>query len=189
MSHAEVEAEAGCELYYRGFGKADRGGSNIDFCGGFDGGLGGQVGHALEGFDEFGAAVGVSGIIERVDADENVRGLENLGPGQREGEEDGVARGNVSDRNFLAHLGSWARLGHGDVAGERGMAELAEVEGDDAVLSSAEAGSNASGAIELDAVALAVVEGEGVAVEAIAAGERQAGGGIESTTQEADSLG
>lgn len=69
------------------------------------------------------------------------------------------------------------------------MAELAEVEGDDAVLGGAEPRSNPRGAIELDAVALAVVEGEGVAVEAIAAGERQAGGGIESTTQEADSLG
>src|SRR5260370_20849910 len=175
MSHAEVEAEAGCQLYYRGFRKADQGGANIDFCAASDGGLGGKVGHALEGFDEFGAAVGVSGVIERVDADENVRGLENLSPGQREGEEDGVARGNVSDRNFLAHLGSWARLGHGDVAGERGMAELAEVEGDDAVLGGAEPRSNPSGAIELDPGALAVVEGEGVAVEDNDAGERARG--------------
>ncbi len=38
----------------------------------FHAGPGGQVGHGLEGLDEGRAAVGVAGVIERVDADEDV---------------------------------------------------------------------------------------------------------------------
>ena len=79
----------------------------------FDAGLGGEVGHLLKSGDVFGAAIGVAGVVERVDAEEDVARAEDLDPGEREGEKDGVARGNVGNRDavrdFIALLGPWGR--------------------------------------------------------------------------------
>ena len=66
--------------------------------------LGGQVGHALEGLDVLGPAVGVAAVVERVDADEDVAGLQRLGPGQGEREEDRVAGGHVGDRDPVVQV-------------------------------------------------------------------------------------
>ena len=64
-----------------------------------------QVGHALEGRDVFRAAIRIAGVVDRVDADEDVAGLQRLGPGQREGQEHGVARRHVGDGMPCADLG------------------------------------------------------------------------------------
>ncbi len=69
------------------------GGVDGEFAEAFDADFGGEVGEAFEGVEEFGPAVGVAGVIDGVDADEDVEGVEGFGPGEGEGEEDGVARG------------------------------------------------------------------------------------------------
>ena len=67
-----------------------------------DRGLGGEVGHRLEGGDELGAAVGVAGVVDGVDADEDVGRAAHLGHRQGEAQEDGVAGGHVGDRDLAA---------------------------------------------------------------------------------------
>ena len=57
---------------------------------------------------------------------------------------------------------------------------------DDAVLDDAEVPGYVGGGLKLDFVALAVVEGERVAGEAVADGDAEGSGGIESSAQEAD---
>src|SRR5262245_60509237 len=46
----------------------------------FHAGLGRQPRQVLEGADVLGTAVGIAGVVERVDADENVRGANHLRP-------------------------------------------------------------------------------------------------------------
>ena len=66
--------------------------------------LGGQVGHLLVRADVLGAAVRVSAVVQGVDADENVAGLQHLGPGQRVRQEDRVASGDVGDRDLVCQV-------------------------------------------------------------------------------------
>src|SRR4051812_10233921 len=53
-----------------------------------DAGAGAEIGDTLEGGDEFGSAVGVAGIIERIDADDDVARVERLGPAERQRQKD-----------------------------------------------------------------------------------------------------
>src|SRR5262249_59250422 len=61
-----------------------------------------EVRQLLEGLDECGPAVGIAGIVERVDADDEVVGIERLCPGESQGEEDPVARRHVGRGNAAA---------------------------------------------------------------------------------------
>ena len=74
---------------------------------------------------------------------------------QRQAEEDGVARRDVGDRNAVAD----AVLGHGDVGGEGRAAERAEIERQDD-MTLGQRGGDRSAAVQLDAVALAIVDGQ-----------------------------
>src|SRR5688572_14145783 len=60
-----------------------------------------KLGHALEGLDELGPAVGVPTVIESIDADVYAARSDDLGEGQREREKDRVARGHVGDGNAV----------------------------------------------------------------------------------------
>ena len=79
----------------------------------FDAGFGGEVGHLFKGCNEFRPAIGIAGVVERIDAEKNVACAQHLGPGQRKGEKDGVARGHIGDgnavRTFLRRRGLWER--------------------------------------------------------------------------------
>ena len=63
----------------------------------------------------------------------------------------------------MGHFSGGAILGNIDVRGERGATDGAEVDGDDAVIDRAEGTGDLLGGDQLVAMALAVVEGEGVA--------------------------
>src|SRR5579872_832610 len=56
------------------------------------------------------------------------------------------------------------------------------------MLAGAEEFRDASRGVELYTMALAVVEGEGVAIVTVAAGDAEAGGGIEAAAQQADGI-
>src|SRR5437867_9459454 len=150
--------------------------------------LGGEVRHALERFDIFGTSVGISGVIERIHADEDVRGFEDLGPGQREGKKNRIARRDIGDGNLPAHLLRRAPLWDRDIAGQSGMSELAQIEAYDPVLDGPETGGHPRGAFELDAVPLAVVERERVAVETVAPRQSQTSRGIQASAQQTHGL-
>jgi len=50
----------------------------------------------VEGLKILGAAVGVTGVVEHVGADEYSLGPKNFGPGHRRGQKIGVAEGDIS---------------------------------------------------------------------------------------------
>jgi len=71
----------------------------------------GQVCHCLKRRDIFRPAIGIAGIIKRVDADENIGALKDFGPSKCKGQENGVARGNIVlgfRRNVFCRGGPWA---------------------------------------------------------------------------------
>ena len=72
----------------------------------------------------------------------------------RQAEEDGVARGDVGDRN--ARLDP--ALGHVDIGGQRRAAERAEIERQDDVALGAERGGDPRRRLELDPVALVIID-------------------------------
>ena len=141
----------------------------------FRSGFGGQVRGALEGLDELRPAVRVARIVDSVDPQENVRGFQRFRPGQRAGQEDGVARRDVSHRDSFAHRFHAAALWNRDVIRQGRTAEGAQVDLQGHVPRGAKSLGNSRGRIDLDPVPLAVVEGKGVALEALLARQCQAG--------------
>src|SRR5579859_1646972 len=55
----------------------------------FDAGFRREICHPLKGGDVFWAAVGIARVVECIDADEDVLSAQDLGPREREGQEDG----------------------------------------------------------------------------------------------------
>lgn len=86
----------------------------------------------------------------------------------------------------MRHGVSGAVLGDAFVGGERGAAEVAEIQSDDAVIRRAQTGGDALSGAQFVAVALAVIEAEGVAGKAGAQGVSKAGCRIEAAREEAD---
>src|SRR5437763_10350209 len=72
--------------------------------------------HAVEGFIIGGTAVGIAGAVLFDGADNNFLRSQNLGPAHRGGQEMRVAKGNVGDRNIVAHgMSGRGGRGYGDV--------------------------------------------------------------------------
>ena len=67
-------------------------------------------GDLLERPDELGPAIGIAGIVERVDADHEITCAEDLGPGERQRQKNGVPRGHVRHRD--ARRGQVAAVRH-----------------------------------------------------------------------------
>ena len=61
----------------------------------FDPGLGRQIGHSLEGRNEFRAAIGIAGIVHRVDTNEDIAGTQHFSPAQSQRQEYGIARRHI----------------------------------------------------------------------------------------------
>ena len=146
----------------------------------------GEVGHRFVGGDEFGAAVGVAAVVERVNADEKIGAFEHFGPRQSIGKKDGVAGRDVGDWDFIfgARLVRHVKI-H---VGQRGAAEGGEIDIDRAVLRHALRGSDLLSTVQFDHVALAIAEREGIAFKPVGVGNGQRGGGVQSATQQHDSL-
>src|SRR5271155_2880192 len=106
---------------------------------GLHAGLGGEVGHVFEGGDEFGAAIGVAGIVDGVYSDEDVGAFEDFGPGHGEGQENRIAGGDVGDRDAGSDV---AGLGDVDVGGQGARSEGAEIDFHRPVLACAVEGSD-----------------------------------------------
>jgi hypothetical protein len=79
----------------------------------FNTGFGGQVGHGLKGGDVFGSAIGITAIVNGVNADEDVAGVEGFGVS----EEDGIACGYVGNGDAVGNFVFISIFGDFDVAG------------------------------------------------------------------------
>src|SRR5947199_8847819 len=87
-----------------------------------------KIGQVLKRFDKFRPAIGISTVIDRVYAEKNVVGRNHLRPGKCVREEDGVARGHVSDWNAVRDFRLRSLLGHVEIVSERGAAEDTKVD-------------------------------------------------------------
>ena len=94
----------------------------------FHAGLCSEVGHILERFDKFRAAIGVAAVIDRVYAEKNVIRRNYFGPGECVREEDSVARGDVGDWNATPDFYVRTLLWHIEIVGERRAAKDAQVD-------------------------------------------------------------
>lgn len=151
----------------------------------FNRGFGGEVRHGFKRVDEFGTAVGVAGIVDGVDTGEYVAAMQCLRPGQRQRQHDGVARGNVGDRD--AAVFACRRDGDGCI-GQRGPAKRGQVDGEDFVICGTQRIGDFSCRVKFGGMPLAVIDTERVAVKLPVSGNRQRGGGIESAGQQHDSF-
>ena len=143
-----------------------------------------QVGHPFICLDVFRPAIRIAGVIEGVDADEDVGALQHLRPGQRQRKEDGVAGRHVGHRDAVAHLVERPRLGYSHVRRQRGSAERVEPNLHHQALLHTQRRRYPRRRIQLEFVPLAVIERDRVAGKAIAPSQRQAGGRIEAARQE-----
>src|SRR5467141_4522512 len=139
-----------------------------------DAGLGRELRHLLVGREVLRPAIGVAAVVERVHADEEVVRLQRFRPGEREAEEDRVARRDVGQRNRLRLRREQPRavLRHLHVGSEPRAAELAQVEFHDLVPRDAHRPGDALRALELVDVALAVAETERAELVAFVPGDR-----------------
>ncbi len=149
-----------------------------------DAGLGGQVRHAREGLDVLRPAIGIAAVVERVDAHEDVTGAQRLGIGQRERQEDRVARRHVRDRNAGAHLAVGAALRHLDVGRQRRAAEHAQIDLRDHVARHSGGLGDLARRIQLGHVPLPVREAQRIRNEALAPGDGQHRRRIQPATQQ-----
>ena len=149
----------------------------------FDGSLGGEVGHLLEGCDVLGAAVGITRVVDGIDSDKEVPTAEHLGPGQSQRQHDGIACRHIGDRNARLHTVD----GNGDAAvGQRRTTEDVEPQRQCPVLAGTERCGNSRRGPEFDAMTLAVIDRQTMTGETAGAGDRQRGCGVEPTGEEDD---
>src|SRR5215211_3168809 len=96
-----IDDESKAELDDLALGHVDqwRAYSNCGFAFGFDARASRKIGHLLERGDEFGTAVGISAVVERVYAHEYLSGPDYLRECDGVREENRVSGGDVSDRN------------------------------------------------------------------------------------------
>src|SRR5438874_4027805 len=85
--------------------------------------FGGKICHSLKGLDVLRTTIGIAAVVESVHTDEDVVCSKYLGPGERDGEENGVAGWNVRHGNVALHVLNRAILGNLDVGRQRGTAE------------------------------------------------------------------
>ncbi len=111
--------------------------------------------------------------------------FKHLGPRERKREEDGIPRRHVGHRDAFAHFDRGSTLRHVDRAGKRRPAERVQPDLRHQMPFRAECLRHARRRVEFDLVPLPVVEREGVARVALAPRQRQAGGGIQASAQQA----
>ncbi len=147
----------------------------------FNASLGRKIGELLEICDEVGPTVGIAGIIEGVDSDEDVVGAARFGEPQREAEKDRVSSRHVSDRDAFAK----AALRNLDIGGQCRPAERTKIERENNV-SECKPGSNRPRSLELGSMPLIIVNGERNHGKTLLAGDARANHRIEPAREEND---
>ena len=179
-----VDAELQAALDDLRLGQLDQRSVDLQLLPALDPGLGRQVGHLLVGADVLGPAVRVAAVVQGVDADEDVAGLQHLGPGQREGQEDRVAGRNVGDRDLVRQVLGALVVRDADLSGQGRPAEHAQVDVGHDMLGHAERIGDPPGRVKFDAVTLPVAEAERMRDVALRMSDRQHRGGIQPTAEQ-----
>ncbi len=137
--------------------------------GALDAGAGREIGQRLKRVHEVGTAIGVAGVVERVHANDDVVGAEDLGPAERERQEDRVSRGHVGRWNVGGRKIAVER--DVDVRRQRRSADGPEIDGELLMPGDAERLCDRARRLHLCGVALAVIDRERVQREAVGLGD------------------
>jgi hypothetical protein len=164
-----------------GLGEVKQGGMDAEAALPFYRRPGGEIGHRFKGGDVLGAAVGITRVVEGVDADEEVEGAEHLGPAKGEGEEDSVARRHIGDRDDPFF---YSAFGHRLLRGQGAAADPAQIEIDHQVLFDPDLWRILLRLGQFHCMPLAIGEAHGAGGEPFGPGDRQTGGGVESAAVE-----
>ncbi len=160
-------------------GEVDQGGMNRHLRP-FDPSFRGDLGEPFEGFDKLGTAVGVPGIVHRVDADVNLRRSRHLGISEGHTEHHGVAGGDVGDGNPFGER----ILRDVDIGGESAASKLVQGNRELSLTRRAESFGDPFGALEFVVMPLPIRDGETVTLHTPILGHREDGGGIEASAQQ-----
>ena len=142
-------------------------------------GLGGQVGQSLEGGDVLRPAIGISAVVDGVDAEENVGRADHFGIGQRQRQQDRIPRGDVGDGDSVGHLPGVAVLGHLDGGGQGAAAEASKIDGRLDVAADAQGPGHPAGRLQLETVPLAVIDRKRIEGKPLSPRDGGRGGRIE----------
>jgi len=82
-----------------------------------------EAGSFFEGTYEFGTAIRVAGIIDGIDAEEDIKGAQDFGPAEGTAKEDGVSRRDIGDRDATGNFVDAGVFGDIDFVGEGGTTE------------------------------------------------------------------
>src|SRR5207249_2289564 len=89
-----------------GLAELDERGVDAEVALALDAGLGRQIGQLLERLRELRPAIGIAGVIDRIDADEDILGAQHFRPGEpTRGEDDGPGRDRPP--RLAARGGAW----------------------------------------------------------------------------------
>ena len=127
---------------------------------------------------------GIAGIVERVDADDDVARVEHFGPAERERQEHRVARRHVGRGNLRGI--DRPILRHRQIARQRRAAERGQVHGDLDVAGDAERPRDRARRLDLARVPLAVRDGERVQAEPFGPRDGRGRVGIQPAAQQND---
>src|SRR6185503_20308627 len=127
-------------------------------------------------------AIGIAGVVERVDADDDVPRLEHFRPAKRQPEEDGIAGRHIRDWNVRRPKIAVARDRY--IGGQRGSADAAEIKIELEMFGDAERGRDAACRFSFAPVALTVTYRQRVKLVPLRPGDGSGGIRIEAAAQQ-----
>src|SRR5271166_4872681 len=155
-----IDAESGPFADDVGLGHFQKRRMYLEFAETLHTGLGGQIGKPGESLEELRSAIRIARVIEHVGADEDVEGADCFRVAKRDAKQNRVARRNIRDRNPVVDLIGASLLRNFDRVGQRRSADGAQVELHRAMLDNSETKRDFRRLIELDAMALPVVDAQ-----------------------------
>ena len=153
----------------------------------FDAGLGRQLRQPFERRDELGPAVGVTGVVERVHADEDVMSVQCFRPRERERQEHRVAGRHVGGGDVAGV--QRAVLGDVNRVGQRRPAKGRQVDRQLDVAHGSERPCDGPCRLDLASMPLAVEDRQRIHVEAACLGHGGGSGRVEPAAEQHDGAG
>ena len=165
-----------------------QGGVNFQVASALHAGFGGEIGHSFIRPNIFFAAVGIAAVVELIGAKKDILSFDALGPGEREGKKNRVARGHVGAGYALRDRRFATSLRHFDLIGQRGAADGPEIEANYLMRICRQERRNSFGRLKLALMALAVMIAQRVELEALLFCERRGSGGVDAAAEENNRL-
>lgn len=146
-----------------------------------------EIRKGFERADEFRAAIGIAGVIDRIHPDNDVRSLEHFRPSQSIRKKHGIARRNISHRDSRRHGGFIAALGHRNLIRSQGAsAKHPQIHLHCQVLFDTHRLRHPPRGFEFNGMPLPVIETKSISLKAPLLRPGETNGRIQTTAQQTD---